>query len=62
MLVDREVYGRQVRRCARLLKTARLKYPLAAIEYLDSHSSRGVERSAVMGLALGEGFNAGTPC
>ena len=30
LLVDREVHGRQDRRCARLLKTAKLKYPQAA--------------------------------
>lgn len=39
MLVDREVHGRQDRRCARLLKTAKLKYPQAAIEDLDSRST-----------------------
>ena len=48
LLVDREVHGRQDRRCARLLKTAKLKYPQAAIEDLDSRSTRGLERSAVM--------------
>jgi hypothetical protein len=31
LLVDRKVHGRQDRRCARLLKTAKLKYPQAAI-------------------------------
>lgn len=46
LLVDREVHGRQDRRCARLLKTAKLKYPQAAIEDLDSRSTRGLERSA----------------
>ena len=59
LLVDREVHGRQDRRCARLLKTAKLKYPQAAIEDLDSRSTRGIERSAVMSLALGEWVNAG---
>ncbi|AGX88716.1 DNA replication protein [Candidatus Symbiobacter mobilis CR] len=59
LLVDREVHGRQDRRCARLLKTAKLKYPQAAIEDVDSHSTRGIERSAVMSLALGEWVNAG---
>ena len=54
LLVDREVHGRQDRRCARLLKLAKLKYPQAAIEDLDSRSARGLERSAVMSLALGE--------
>ena len=59
LLVDREVHGRQGRRCARLLKTARLKCPQAAIEDLDSRSTRGLERSAVMRLALGEGVKCG---
>jgi DNA replication protein DnaC len=59
LLVDREVHGRQDRRCARLLKVAKLKYPQAAIEDLDSRSSRGMERSAVMSLALGEWVKAG---
>jgi hypothetical protein len=53
LLVDREVHGRQDRRCARLLKLAKLKYPQAAIEDLDSRT-RGIERSAVMSLALCE--------
>lgn len=52
--VDREVHGRQERRCARLLKNAKLKYPQAAIEDLDSRSTRGLERATVLSLALGE--------
>ncbi|ABE47057.1 IstB-like ATP-binding protein (plasmid) [Polaromonas sp. JS666] len=59
LLVDREVHGRQDRRCARLLKSAKLKYPQAAIEDLDSRARRGLERSAVMSLALGEWVKAG---
>ncbi len=59
LLVDREIHGRQDRRCARLLKTAKLKYPQAAIEDRDSRSTRGLQRSAVMSLALGEWVNAG---
>ena len=58
LLVDREVHGRQDRRCARLLKLAKLKYPQAAIEDLDSRT-RGIERSAVMSLALGEWVTQG---
>ena len=59
LLVDREVHGRQDRRCARLLKAAKLKYPQAAIEDLDGCSTRGIERAAVMSLALGEWVQAG---
>ena len=58
LLVDREVHGRQDRRCARLLKLAKLKYPQAAIEDIDSRT-RGIERSAVMSLALGEWVTQG---
>jgi len=58
LLVDREIHGRQDRRCARLLKLAKLKYPQAAIEDLDSRT-RGIERSAVMSLALGEWVTQG---
>jgi len=58
LLVDREVHGRQDRRCARLLKLAKLKYPQAAIEDLDSRN-RGIERSAVMSLALGQWVTQG---
>jgi DNA replication protein DnaC len=59
LLVDREVHGRQDRRCARLLKSAKLKYPQATIEDLDSRSTRGIERSAVMSLALGAWVKCG---
>lgn len=59
LLVDREIHGRQDRRCARLLKLAKLKYPQALIEDLDSRATRGLERSAVMSLALGEWVGSG---
>ena len=59
LLVDREVHGRQDRRCARLLKVARLRYPQAAIEDIDSRPGRGLQRSAVMSLALGEWVKSG---
>ena len=59
LLVDREVHSRQDRRCARLLKLSRLKYPQAAIEDLDSRPGRGIQRSAVMSLALGEWVQSG---
>ena len=41
------------------LMLARLKYPQAAIEDLDSRAGRGLERSAAMSLALGEWVNGG---
>jgi len=58
LLVDREVHGRQDRRCARLLKLAKLKYPQATIEDIDSRI-QGIARSAVMSLALGEWVTQG---
>ena len=59
LLVDREVHGRQDRRCAKLLKTARLKYPQAMIEDLDCRASRGIDRATVMSLTLGPWVSSG---
>ena len=59
LLVDREVHLRSDRRLARLLKLARLKYPQAAIEDMDSRPSRGVDRRTVLSLALGDWVSAG---
>ncbi len=53
LLVDREVHWRSDKRQARLLKAANLKYPQACIEDIDTRAGRGLERSAVMSLALG---------
>ena len=59
LLVDREIHLRSDRRLTRLLKSARLKYPQAAIEDIDSRPSRGVDRRAVLSLALGDWVSAG---
>jgi len=59
LLVDREVHWRSDRRQARLLKAAQLKYPQACIEDIDSRSGRGLDRSAVMSLALGNWIESG---
>lgn len=59
LLVDREVHWRNDKRQARLLKQARLKYPQAAIEDIDSRAGRGIQRSEVMSLALGEWVQGG---
>lgn len=59
LLVDREVYFRNDKRQARLLKEARLKYPQACIEDLDTRPGRGLERKAVMSLALGDWIDSG---
>jgi DNA replication protein DnaC len=52
LLVDREVHHRDDRRRAMLLKKARLKYGQACIEDVDARSGRGIDRAALMSLAL----------
>lgn len=59
LLIDREVHCRSDRKLARLLKQAQLKYAQAAIEDIDTRPGRGVERSAVMSLALGDWVASG---
>ena len=59
LLVDREVHGKQDRRCAKLPKTARLKYPQAMIEDLDCRASRGIDRATLMSLTLGPWVSVG---
>ncbi len=59
LLVDREIHYRDARRQARLLKQAKLKYPQAAIEDLDSRPARGIDRNTVMSLALGNWVESG---
>lgn len=59
LLVDREVHWRHDKRRERLLKEARLKYPQASIEDLDTRAGRGVDRRAVMSLALGDWIDSG---
>jgi DNA replication protein DnaC len=59
LLVDREIHDRHDRRLLRLLKSAHLKYGQAAIEDLDAKPSRGLDRRAVMSLALGDWVSGG---
>jgi len=59
LLVDRETHHRNDRKLVRLLKQARLKYGQATIEDLDTRPSRGVDRRAVMSLALGDWVESG---
>ena len=59
LLVDREVHLRNDKRQERLLKLAHLKYPQAAIEDIDTRAGRGLERRAVMSLALGDWIDSG---
>ena len=59
LLVDREVHWRSDKRHARLLKAAGLKFPQACIEDIDTRAGRGLDRSAVMSLALGNWIDSG---
>lgn len=59
LLVDRETHHRNDRKLIRLLKQARLKYGQATIEDIDTRPSRGVDRRAVMSLALGDWVESG---
>ena len=52
LIVDKEIHTRSDKRREALLKRASLKYPQACIEDLDTRAARGIERSAVMSLAL----------
>lgn len=52
LLVDREVYARSDRKRERLLQRAQLKYPTATIEDASFEGVRGIDRAALMSLAL----------
>lgn len=51
LLVDREVLWRDTRRLERLLKQARLKYPGACLEDLDTRAARGLDAHLISTLA-----------
>jgi len=59
LLVEREVHWRSDKKRERLMKEARLKYPQAAIEDLDTRSGRSIDRKALMSLVLGEWIDSG---
>lgn len=59
LLVEREVASRDDRRRTRLLSLARLKYPQATIEDVDTRRGRGVERGQITSLALGDWIKTG---
>ena len=59
LLVDRETSWRDTRRLERLLKQARLKYPGACLEDLDTHATRELDRRLVMSLASCDWVRAG---
>jgi DNA replication protein DnaC len=59
LLVDREIYCRNERKLTRLLQQAHLKHAQATIEDIDTKPDRGIDRQAVMTLALGNWVSAG---
>ena len=59
ILVDREIASRDGRRRTRLLSLARLKYPQATIEDVDTRAGRGVDRGQITSLALGDWIKTG---
>ncbi len=59
LIVERELHWRHDKRRARLLKEAKLKYPQAAIEDIDTRAGRGLDRKAVRSLALGDWIDSG---
>lgn len=59
LLVDRELAWRDTRRLERLLKQAKLKYPHACIEDVDTRSARGLDARQVASLAGADWIRAG---
>jgi len=59
LLVQQEVASRDDRKRTRLLSMAHLKYPQAAIEDVDARAGRGVNRSQITSLALGDWIKTG---
>lgn len=59
LLVDRELAWRDTRRLERLLKQAKLKYPHACIEDVDTRSVRGLDARQVMSLSGADWIRAG---
>jgi len=59
MLLDREVAWRDTRRLERLLKQARLKYPGACIEDIDTRAARGLDARLLASLASCDWVRAG---
>lgn len=59
LLVDREAAWRDTRRLERLLKQARLKFPGACLEDLDTRAARGLDARLVSTLASCDWVRAG---
>lgn len=59
LLVQNECDARHARRCQRLLKQARLRYPQANVEDFDTRPGRGLDRSRFMSLVLSDWITNG---
>lgn len=59
LLVDREVTWRDTRRVERLLKNARLKFPTACLEDLDTRISRRLDARQIASLGSCDWIRAG---
>jgi DNA replication protein DnaC len=59
LLVQSEASSRDARKRTRLLALAKLKYPQATIEDVDTRGGRGIERAQITSLALGEWIKTG---
>ena len=59
LLIDRELLWRNDRKLARLLQRARLKYPQAAIEDLDTRAGRGIDHRQITSLVLSDWIATG---
>jgi DNA replication protein DnaC len=59
LLIDRELLWRNNRKLARLLQRARLKYPQAAIEDLDTRPGRGIDHKQITSLVLSDWIATG---
>ena len=59
LLVDREVSWRDTRRVERLLKLARLKFPTACLEDLDTRAARRLDARLLASLAACDWIRAG---
>ena len=54
LLVDREIAWRDSKRLERLLKAAKLKFPLACVEDIDYRPSRALDKRLIATLAGGD--------
>jgi len=59
LLIDRELLWRNDRKLARLLQRARLKYPQAAVEDLDTRPGRSIDHQQITSLVLSDWIATG---